>query len=176
MVTFSGINEHTLLWTVIANELAVYNGQIEHGKSWYHGPEQPAAFSQIINVAHRYERRINGVGTKSLSPHTAVLALISDARKKRCSPVMVKAFVDLFGLFPCGTVVELNDGTIAVVIKNHNDKSMYTTPAVKPLPGYNGRHAEDEILELGDPFLKLKIVKTVTRDRLKVNIVSELLS
>jgi hypothetical protein len=174
LIRFKGLNESTLQWTVTADEMAMYSRYVLPRKKWYYGGESPGMFSKIITVAHRYERRINGTPERSVSPHTAILQSIQDARKE-CDPRIVKALISSFGLFPLGTLVQLNDGTKVVVVKNYKEAEMATFPAVRPIPGHCGPLDPEVVIELGDPGVRARIAAPVQPSQLRINPIAEIL-
>jgi hypothetical protein len=174
LTRFKGLNEHTLSWTVTADELAMFSRYIPPRPKWYHGGEGPGISSRILNVAHRYERLINAAPERAVSPHTAMLALMQNARKE-CDPRVVRALYQAFGLFPVGTVVELTDGSLAVVTKKYDSPPMAVLPTVRPIPGHEGSNDPSKLLELGDPGCRNKIAAAVQPRKLRINPIAEIL-
>ena len=88
-----------------------------------------------------------------MSPDRA-LGLILDGSGKDFDPILVKVFINLLGVYPVGTLLRLNTGELALVIK---------TPRLKgerrPLVGLmhtdgKGGYQQGEIVDLAERDLK----------------------
>jgi HD-GYP domain-containing protein (c-di-GMP phosphodiesterase class II) len=72
-------------------------------------------FGNIVAIADRYDAMTTARAyRKNLTPYEALHYLI-DRAGTVCDPVLVKLFVDIMGLYPPGTLVELTNGEIGVV-------------------------------------------------------------
>ncbi len=72
-------------------------------------------FGNIVTIADRYDAMTTArVYRKNLTPYEALHYLI-DRAGTVCDPVLIKLFVDIMGLYPPGTMVELANGEIGVV-------------------------------------------------------------
>jgi HD-GYP domain-containing protein (c-di-GMP phosphodiesterase class II) len=72
--------------------------------------------SRLMAVPDAYDTLITSVDGKSkMDPHTALKWIVSNS-KILFDPDVVKAFVQITGLYPTGTVVRLNNGKSGVVI------------------------------------------------------------
>ena len=72
-------------------------------------------FGNIVTIADRYDAMTTARAyRKNLTPYEALHYLI-DRAGTWCDPVLVKLFVDIMGLYPPGTLVELTNGEICVV-------------------------------------------------------------
>ncbi len=72
-------------------------------------------FGSIVSIADRYDAMTTARAyRKNLTPYEALHYLI-DRAGTACDPVLVKLFVDIMGLYPPGTVVELTNGEVGVV-------------------------------------------------------------
>ena len=75
------------------------------------------------------------------------LAVLMQGRGKAYDPSLTKAFVAMLGIYPMGAVVQLDEGSTAVVFRVNNDDLLH--PRVKLLVDPEGRWYEDpEILDL----------------------------
>lgn len=72
--------------------------------------------SRLMAVPDAYDTLITSVdGKGKMDPHTALKWIVSNS-KILFDPDVVKAFVQIIGLYPTGTVVRLNDGKLGMVI------------------------------------------------------------
>ncbi|MBN1629770.1 MAG: HD domain-containing protein [Thermoleophilia bacterium] len=72
-------------------------------------------FGNIVTIADRYDAMTTArVYRKNLTPYEALHYLI-DRAGTVCDPVLIKLFVDIMGLYPPGTMVELTNGETGVV-------------------------------------------------------------
>jgi len=72
--------------------------------------------SRLIAVPDAYDTLITSVdGKAKMDPHTALKWIVSNS-KILFDPDMVKAFVQITGLYPTGTIIKLNDGRSGIVI------------------------------------------------------------
>jgi HD-GYP domain-containing protein (c-di-GMP phosphodiesterase class II) len=72
--------------------------------------------SRLMAVPDAYDTLITSVdGRAKMDPHTALKWIVSNS-KLLFDPDVVKAFVQIIGLYPTGTVVKLNNGSRGIVI------------------------------------------------------------
>jgi HD-GYP domain-containing protein (c-di-GMP phosphodiesterase class II) len=88
---------------------------------------QISLFAKIVAVVDRYDNicNQNALG-KSLTPHET-LSYIFSKLSGELSPEIIAAFVKKMGVYPPGTVVQLDDETIGMVITTDHVKSMKPT-------------------------------------------------
>lgn len=67
----------------------------------------------------------------AMVPYAAVETILDDCAKGRFEPAKVRAFLDSVGLFPIRSLVELNNGTKAMVIRTN--RGLHTRPVVEEL-------------------------------------------
>lgn len=93
-------------------------------------------FSRIVAIVDTFDAMTTDrVYQKALKPDEALRRIISFS-SKRYDPVLVKAFVSSIGLYPPGTLVETNDGAIAVVLKSNPRFEYIERPIIKiVMPG-----------------------------------------
>lgn len=88
-------------------------------------------YSRIVAIVDTFDAMTTErVYQKAMKPDEALRKIISFSGE-RYDPVIVKAFVSSIGLYPPGTVVELNDGSIAVVLKSNPYFENIERPIVK---------------------------------------------
>lgn len=92
--------------------------------------QQPALYSRIIRVADTYETLTsNMMGDKPISPARAI-SLIAGETEKRLDPIAAQAFVNMMGRYPFGSLLELEDGSLAVSIGPDGGPKEFTRPRV----------------------------------------------
>jgi HD-GYP domain-containing protein (c-di-GMP phosphodiesterase class II) len=89
-------------------------------------------FTRIIAVANFYENSTtaNRLELKAKTPD-AVMKTLMDRRGTEFDPLVVKAFVNLMGLYPVGCVVRLDTGEVATVAQPAMHPRFLDRPTVK---------------------------------------------
>lgn len=88
-------------------------------------------FSRIVAIVDTFDAMTTErVYQKALRPDDALRRIISLSSKKY-DPILVKAFVSSIGLYPPGTLIELNDGSYAVVLKTNPQYENIERPIIK---------------------------------------------
>jgi len=100
-----------------------------------------SVLSQIVGVAAMYSRMVSsrGVVGKGTTP-TQALGMIVGPLTGGLDPALKVALVETLGFHPPGQFVELDDGTIAMVIAP--DRTDLDRPIVQPCLGRGGRPLE----------------------------------
>ena len=93
-------------------------------------PRALSIFSKIVAVADGFDAATSrrSYQTDPLSP-AAVLAGMRDNPRRGFDSVVVKAFINLTGVYPVGTLVRLESGHLAVVEELHQDNLL--SPVVR---------------------------------------------
>jgi len=95
-------------------------------------------FSRVLSVVDAYDTLITKVDGKSILDPYHTLKWIIHNVKGIFDPDIVRAFVEIAGLYPTGTIVRLNDGRIGSVIS----KGDHTI--ARPILSIDGREVETE--------------------------------
>jgi putative nucleotidyltransferase with HDIG domain len=75
--------------------------------------------ARIVTLVNQYDNLCNPAhGGPAHTPHEAQAQLFAQMRQQ-LDPVLLTAFIKLVGVYPPGSVVELNDGRHAIVISVH---------------------------------------------------------
>ncbi len=144
----------------------------ERGYPQVAGKLRQHLFSQIVSLADAYEALTAARVYYSIqmSPDNAVQILI----KKRGSafhPVLVKAFVNMIGLFPIGTLLKLNTGEIGLVTHQTRD---LMRPRVLLLNKFDGSEKESgtevSLVETAGGKYKRTAVGTINPYAAKIDI------
>jgi HD-GYP domain-containing protein (c-di-GMP phosphodiesterase class II) len=102
---------------------------------------QQHPFSQIIAIADAYDAIIAArVYYKVPTPPEKGIQILLSKSGIAFNAVMVKAFVNMIGIFPIGTVLKLDTGEIAIVMQQTRN---LTRPRVLLLTKFDGSEKED---------------------------------
>ncbi|MBI3157075.1 MAG: DUF3391 domain-containing protein [Burkholderiales bacterium] len=119
--------EHVPLGLQLGQRMGLASGALtvvaqhhEHddGSGFPHGlaAEHIALGARIVSLADRYDNLCNPArACAALTPHEAMAALFCGSQG-RDDATMLAAFVRLMGVYPPGSLVELGDGRLAVVV------------------------------------------------------------
>ena len=81
--------------------------------------EEIPVFARIVGLADAYDAMINHRSyAEALSPYDAMRELY-ELRDIKFQAEMVEEFIQALGMYPVGTLVELNDGRVAVVVSEN---------------------------------------------------------
>jgi hypothetical protein len=101
-------------------------------------------FCRIVAVADAYDTLLNDTPTRKAMTPPQVLREIWGSRGTRFDPVVCQALVNIMGLYPFGSLLELTDGSLAVVVERGDDQS-FDRPGVRVV-------RSGEALQEGDLF------------------------
>jgi HD-GYP domain-containing protein (c-di-GMP phosphodiesterase class II) len=141
------------------------------GYPWIDDRLQQHPFSQIVSLADAYEALTAArVYYKvQISPEQAIQIMI----KKRGSafdPTLVKAFVNMMGIFPTGTLLKMDTGEIGLVLHQTRD---LMRPRVLLLTKFDGSEkntgAEVSLLETAGGKYKRTVVGTIDNQVAKID-------
>jgi len=102
-------------------------------------PRQVSLLSKIVSIADGYDaatsRRV--YKTEALAP-SAVLEEMRDNPRRGLDQVLVKAFINLLGIYPVGTLVVLDTFELAVVSAANPNPESLSRPIVKIISDAQG--------------------------------------
>ncbi|NTW57685.1 MAG: HD domain-containing protein [Nitrospirae bacterium] len=125
---------------------------------------QQHPFSQIISIADAYDAIIAArVYYKVPTPPYQGVRILLEKRGTNFNAVLVKAFVNMVGIFPIGTVVKLDNGEVGIVM---HQTSNLMRPRILILTKFDGSEKEDpsamiSLLEIEDGHPKRSIIGTI---------------
>jgi HD-GYP domain-containing protein (c-di-GMP phosphodiesterase class II) len=135
-------------------------------------PRSPTIFSRIVAVADRFDAATSKRSYQWLpKPPDEVIKDMRDTPNSGLDPLVVKALINVTGIYPVGTVVILDTGELAIVAAPHTDPKRLHQPIVKIISDPSGRWLERPVrafLSEQDPATgraKRAIVKTTDPDR-----------
>ncbi len=108
-------------------------------------------FSKIVKVVDVFDaittKRV--YRTKDFTRAEA-LSLMLEQSGTEFNPVILKAFVNLMGVFPIGTLVALTTGEMAIVQDLNPDSKLVLRPSVKLITDPAGNKIDGEIVDLAE--------------------------
>ncbi|MDD5307752.1 MAG: hypothetical protein PHU25_10570 [Deltaproteobacteria bacterium] len=170
----ANLSEQVITWTVFAYEVGLYTGRCDLHAHGYFGGFETGVLARIVAVAHFYERMVNRDPAQRLSPHLAVQHVLHRAGRQ-FDPSVARAFLRAFGIFPVGTVVELDDGSKAIVVGHGDAGDGPRKPLVRILGGDAGNEERQRtVIDLGTQGART-IARAVPPAELCVNATAEVL-
>jgi HD-GYP domain-containing protein (c-di-GMP phosphodiesterase class II) len=134
-------------------------------------PRQVSLLSKIVSIADGYDaatsRRV--YKTEPLAP-SAVLEEMRDNPRRGLDQVLVKAFINLLGIYPVGTLVILDTFELAVVSASNPNPEALSRPIVKIISDPQGNRVSPPLVvdlavpEAGGQYART-IIKTADPDR-----------
>ncbi|MDR2542972.1 MAG: HD-GYP domain-containing protein [Treponema sp.] len=98
--------------------------------------------ARIVSVADAFEAMVSKKSYRdSLSGYQAVKNLLAD-NARRFDPAVIMAFTKIMGIYPIGSIVRLNDGSVARVINVHANAPV--RPVVELLLDKNGNEYDSK--------------------------------
>ena len=142
------------------------------GYPWIDDRLQQHPFSHIVSLADAYEALTAArVYYKvRISPEQAISILIKK-RSTNFDATLVKAFVNMMGLFPAGTLLKLDTGEIGLVMHQTRD---LMRPRVLLLTKFDGSEkntgSEVSLLETSSGKFKRTVVGTIDNQIAKIDV------
>lgn len=137
-------------------------------------------FSRIIQIVDTFDGMTTAKPYReAYLPDEALKVMLKESGTK-FDPTLLKVFVNMIGVFPLGTFVQLDTGEMGLVFHNSNDPAKYDRPRVKLVMDSNGNKIPSRIVDLaeqaGDGSYKRSIVKSVDPAKYNLNVPSYLLA
>ena len=134
-------------------------------------PRQVSLLSKIVSIADGYDaatsRRV--YKTEALTP-SAVLEEMRDNPRRGLDQVLVKAFINLLGIYPVGTLVVLDTFELAVVSAANQNPDALSRPIIKIISDAQGNRiapplqVDLAVPEAGGQYART-IIKTADPER-----------
>jgi HD-GYP domain-containing protein (c-di-GMP phosphodiesterase class II) len=129
---------------------------------------------KILRIADVYEALTadRAYRPRAFTPDEALRKMWSEVGKS-FDPILLKNFITMMGIFPVGSLVELNDGQIALVL-DYPDESARDKPVIQILSddGEGGLTRGEKVSlsdqTMRDGFSRLKIVRGLQSSQLGV--------
>jgi HD-GYP domain-containing protein (c-di-GMP phosphodiesterase class II) len=139
-------------------------------------PRNLSMTSKIVAVADGYDAATSRRSYQTVPyPPPAVLQEMRDNPKRGMDPIVVKAFINLLGIYPVGTLVVLDTFELAVVYAANPNVEALSRPIVKIVSDPNGIVMQPPITvdlaipDAGGEYPRT-IIKTAEADRYGLNI------
>jgi len=118
--------------------------------------------SQIIGLAAFYERSSTPRDlTRAVSPNEA-LDEINSNKGKKFTTELVEQFVQAIGIYPTGTLVQLNSGEIAVIVESKDEEQQRLNPNIIILRNtMDEKTKKHNLIKLSPSEKQLKIVQSL---------------
>ena len=114
----------------------------------YVGDQGTSGLSRFLAIVNAYDLLVRPVGPwEALLPAEAMRWLLVE-QAARFDPALLHAFGRVMGLFPTGSLVQLNSGELAVVVAQHPEEALAGAPVVELLTDADGAHAAPLRLDL----------------------------
>jgi HD-GYP domain-containing protein (c-di-GMP phosphodiesterase class II) len=147
----------------------------QHGAQGYPKVEEDYPrhpFSQIVSLADAYEALTAArVYYSAQMPADQAIRILLAKRGSVFNPILVKAFVNMTGLFPIGTILKLDTGELGLV--QHQTRDLMR-PRVLLLTKFDGSEketgTETSLLETAGGKYKRSIVGTINPHAMKINL------
>ena len=128
-------------------------------------PRQMSLLSKIVSIADGYDaatsRRV--YKTEALAP-SAVLEEMRDNPRRGLDQVLVKAFINLLGIYPVGTLVVLDTFELAVVSASNPNPEALSRPIVKIISDAQGnRISPPLVVDLAIPEAAGQYARTIIK-------------
>ena len=97
-------------------------------------PNRPIhPFSRIVAVAEAYDTMLTDTASRTAMLPTQAIREVWRGRGTRFDAVVVQALVNIMGLYPFGSVLQLSDGSIAVAVAQGVSPDSFDRPEVRVL-------------------------------------------
>jgi len=133
-------------------------------------------FSKIVKVVDYFDAiTTKRVYRKKVFTRAEALSLMLEHSGTEFNAVILKAFVNLMGVFPIGTVVALNTGELAIVFDLNPEARFMLRPKVKLITDAAGNKVDGEVVDLSDRSAETKkfprtIVKALDPDSYEIEV------
>ncbi len=102
----------------VVRHIVAYHHERHDGRGYFRGLRGDAIplYARIASLIDSYDALTNARPHRAaMSPHEAI-AFLYQERGRRFQPELVEQFIQAIGIYPSGTLVELNSGEVAVVV------------------------------------------------------------
>lgn len=137
-------------------------------------------FSRIIQIVDTFDGMTTAKPYReAYLPDEALKVMLKESGTK-FDPTLLKIFINMVGVYPLGTFVQLDTGEMGLVFHNSNDPAKYDRPRVKLVMDSQGNKIPSRIVDLGEGdgggTFKRSIVKSVDPTKYNLNVPSYLLA
>lgn len=123
-------------------------------------------YSRIVKVCDFFDAiTTKRVYRKKVFTRAEALSLMLEHIGTEFNPVILKAFVQMMGVFPVGSVVLLSTGEIGLVVENNQETRFLLRPRIKIIVDAQGNKIDGEVVDLTeiDPETR-KYKRTIVKE------------
>jgi HD-GYP domain-containing protein (c-di-GMP phosphodiesterase class II) len=102
----------------------------EHGEAMGERSDHHA-YSRIVAIAETYDALTTDRPHRAAFLPDAAMKMLMKLADSRLDRGLVAVFAQAVGMFPCGTLAEISDGSLAIVFHPHPDRKLWTSPIVR---------------------------------------------
>jgi putative nucleotidyltransferase with HDIG domain len=131
----------------------------------YYKKEDVNLFSKIVKVVDFFDAiTTKRVYRTNVYTRAEALTLMLDQAGAEFNPVILKAFVNLMGPFPIGSLVALNTGEIGIVFEVNAEPKLVLRPTVKLITDSAGNKIDGDVADLSEQDPETgRFVRTILR-------------
>ncbi len=108
-------------------------------------------FSKIVKVVDYFDAiTTKRVYRKNVFTRAEALNMMMEHIGTEFNPVILKAFVNMMGAYPIGTVVYLNTGELGIVFNTNPDPRQVLRPGIKLITDREGNRIDGEMADLSE--------------------------
>ena len=108
-------------------------------------------FSKIIAIANLYDNMVNGTAQQAPRSTTETLQRLYEMRGKAVDDKLVLSFIECVGVFPPGSLVELDNGEVGIVLSNNTTDKL--RPRVIVILDQNNDPQPQRVVDLAQPSM-----------------------
>ncbi|HLU48485.1 MAG TPA: HD domain-containing phosphohydrolase [Planctomycetota bacterium] len=130
-------------------------------------------FSRIVAICDFYDNHTTpGPDGSAATPPDAIMRRLLDASGTEFDPLVSKAFVNLLGLYPVGSIVSLDDGSVGTVVAPSRDSRHLDRPTVRLFTGPDGSAVDEtvDLLERRDGAFTRSILKLFQQEEVQLEL------
>ncbi len=135
----------------------------QHGEQGYPSTGvRQHLFSQIVSIADAYDAITAARVYYSIqTPSDKAIRILLKKRGSSFDPVLIKAFVNMMGIFPVGTVLKLDTGEVGLVTHQTRDLMHPRVLLLTKFDGSEKENADVSLLETSGGKFKRSIAGTI---------------
>jgi HD-GYP domain-containing protein (c-di-GMP phosphodiesterase class II) len=108
-------------------------------------------FSKIVKVVDFFDAiTTKRVYRTKVYTRSEALSLMLEQAATEFNPVLLKAFINLMGAFPIGSLVALSTGELAIVFELNPDPKLVLRPSVKLITDTAGNRIDGDVADLSE--------------------------
>ncbi|MEN8263989.1 MAG: HD domain-containing phosphohydrolase [Nitrospirota bacterium] len=178
VLKLKGINESSMNLAITA-----FEHHLNYDLSGYPKLESRMSldfFSRIIAIADQYDAMTSSrVYSRTAIPPDKVLGLLVEQSGKRIDPCLLKAFIQMIGVYPIGCLVMLDTEELGLVFDNNRDPGSSDRPNILIIADSSGMKTDTTVVDLleknDDGSYKRTIQKTLDPNEYNINLAEYLL-